>query len=75
MDQTNETLKGIRSRVVVPHSIPGLVTNRVLVMSCLDGIPLTQLSKYVKDKPLAVQKAAFKRVCCCSVVPEVFSVL
>lgn len=62
MDTTHETLKGIRSRVVVPHSMPGLVTSRMLVMSYLDGVPLTQLGKYVKDKSPAAQKVAFRRV-------------
>jgi predicted unusual protein kinase regulating ubiquinone biosynthesis (AarF/ABC1/UbiB family) len=64
MDQTNENLKAIRSRVVVPHSIPGLVTERVLVMTYLDGVPLTQLEKHVQNISPAKKKAAFKRVRC-----------
>lgn len=62
MDQTHHTLRAIRNRVVVPHSIPGLVTDRVLVMNYLDGVPLTQLGKHVKNQSPAKQKAAFKRV-------------
>lgn len=75
MDTTHETLKGIRGRVAVPHSVPGLVTSRVLVMSYLDGVPLTQLGKYVKDQSPAAQKAAFKRVWAADCVPRAMNVL
>jgi hypothetical protein len=43
MDTVAGNLKPIRSRVVIPTSVPGLVTDRMLVMSYLDGLPLTQL--------------------------------
>lgn len=39
-------LSGMRARVVVPRSIHGLVTQRLLVMEYIDGVPLMQL----KDK-------------------------
>ena len=62
MDTVGENLKAIRSRVVIPTSIPGLVTDRVLVMSYLNGVPLTQLHKHASDLPEWKKKAAIKQV-------------
>lgn len=64
MDQTHEALKHLRARVLVPHSIPGLVTNKVLVMSYLDGTPLNQLRERAESMPAAHRKAALKMVRC-----------
>lgn len=33
----------LKHKIRVPRSIPGLVTQRMLVMEFLDGIPITQL--------------------------------
>jgi predicted unusual protein kinase regulating ubiquinone biosynthesis (AarF/ABC1/UbiB family) len=62
MDTTYSNLKHIRKRLVVPHSIPGLVTSRVMVMSYLNGVPLTKLGEHVNNLPLAQRKMAFKQV-------------
>lgn len=62
MDTVAESLKAIRSRVVIPTSIPGLVTDRVLVMSFLDGVPLTQLSRHTSNLSDAQKTVAMKRV-------------
>lgn len=35
------------ANVVVPRSVPGLVTRRVLTMGFVDGIPLTRLESHV----------------------------
>lgn len=53
--QNNDKKKGRRRRksstssanVVVPRSVPGLVTRRVLTMGFVDGIPLTKLKGHV----------------------------
>ena len=39
--------KSSRANVVVPRSVPGLVTRRVLTMGFVDGIPLTRLEGHV----------------------------
>ena len=66
MDTVSENLKGMRRRVIVPNSIPGLVTDRVLVMTYLNGVPLTQLHNHASDLPEWKKKAAVKRVRCMS---------
>ena len=41
MDTVSEELRSIRDRVVIPTSVPGLVTNKLLVMNFLDGVQRT----------------------------------
>jgi predicted unusual protein kinase regulating ubiquinone biosynthesis (AarF/ABC1/UbiB family) len=62
MDQTHETLKHLKSRVEVPHSVPGLVTGKVLVMNFLNGTPLNQLAAKARDMPVPRRKMALKMV-------------
>lgn len=62
MDVTCKSLRSIRHRVLVPHSVPGLVTNRVLTMSYLEGVPLTKLDRHVMGIPEFKRKAAFRTV-------------
>lgn len=38
--------------VVVPRSVPGLVTRRVLTMGFVDGVPLTRLEGHVSRMKL-----------------------
>ena len=63
MDTTCASLKRIRDRVVVPHSIPGLVTKRILTMTYLQGVPLTKLEDHLTDIPHYQRKVAFQKVC------------
>lgn len=49
MDSVAQSLQKISSRVVVPRSIPGLVTNRVLVMHFMEGVPLRELGSRTKN--------------------------
>ena len=62
MDTVAENLRPIRSRVVIPRSVPGLVTRRMLVMEFLEGVPLTQLGSRVSGLSAAAKKAAMTRV-------------
>lgn len=62
MDTVAEELKGICSRVVVPTSVPGLVTDRLLVMQYLDGVPLTQLGSKMSGYTEAQKRVGLKRV-------------
>jgi len=73
MDTTCANLKRIRDRVVVPHSIPGLVTSRVLTMTYLEGVPLTNMREHVSKLSLMQRKVAFQRVSfiCHTMVPVV----
>jgi predicted unusual protein kinase regulating ubiquinone biosynthesis (AarF/ABC1/UbiB family) len=64
MDTVAEELKPIRARVVVPTSVPGLVTDRLLVMKYLDGVPLTQLGSKMSGYSDAQKKAGLTRVRC-----------
>ncbi|KAK9798604.1 hypothetical protein WJX73_007340 [Symbiochloris irregularis] len=56
MDSIAETLQSMENEVTIPRSIPGLVTGNLLVMSLLDGMPITrmqsraqQLSQWQQD--------------------------
>lgn len=69
MDTVAENLRAIRNRVVIPRSVPGLVTRRVLVMEYLDGVPLTQLGSRVSNLSAVQKKMAMTRVR----TPPVFS--
>jgi hypothetical protein len=64
MDTVSLNLAKIRRRVEVPTSIPGLVTKCVLVMTFLDGVPLTQLDKHTSGLSEAKRKASFRTVRC-----------
>jgi hypothetical protein len=35
-------------KIEVPRSVPGMVTDRLLVMTFLDGIPITRLKDHTK---------------------------
>ena len=64
MDQVHRHLhKSMRGRVVVPCSIPGLVTKRVMVMDYLPGLPISQLASRTAHLPARVKAAASNRVC------------
>ena len=51
-------------KIEVPRSVPGLVTNRLLVMNYLDGVPITRMRDQVAFKNLseATKRAAAGRI-------------
>ncbi len=51
MDAIARHLSPISSRVVVPRSVPGLVTKRLLTMEFMEGLPLLQLADKITDMP------------------------
>jgi predicted unusual protein kinase regulating ubiquinone biosynthesis (AarF/ABC1/UbiB family) len=51
MDTIAEHLSGWKGRVAVPQSVPGLVTQRCMVMTYMDGLPLMQLKDEVAHLP------------------------
>jgi hypothetical protein len=51
MDTIAQHLSGWRGRVAVPQSVPGLVTQRLMVMSYMDGLPLMQLREKIEHLP------------------------
>lgn len=51
MDTIAEHLRGMSNRVTVPRSVPGLVTQRLLVMEYVRGLPLMQLKDKVSHLP------------------------
>jgi hypothetical protein len=62
MDTIAHDLRAIRSRVAIPTSVPGLVTDRMLVMQYLDGVPLTQLGSKMAGLSAAERRMGLKRV-------------
>ena len=41
-------LQKLNHRIEVPRSVPGLVTDRLLVMSFLEGVPITRLDRHTQ---------------------------
>lgn len=62
MDTISERLKGIRDRVLVPKSMPGLVTDRALVMEYLDGVQITKLASEMSGLSEGRRKLAARRI-------------
>ncbi|KAK9817253.1 hypothetical protein WJX72_011900 [[Myrmecia] bisecta] len=61
MDTVNEQLQSLRGTVMVPRSIPGLVTERLLVMTYLDGEQITRMQENAYELTRK-QKRAMARV-------------
>lgn len=51
MDTIAQHLSGWRGRVLVPQSVPGLVSQRLMVMSYMEGTPLMQLREKIEHLP------------------------
>ena len=64
MDSVARAFEPIRSRIEVPKSIPGLVTDRLLVMNFLDGVPITKMrdAKEFQNLSVATKRMAARRV-------------
>lgn len=63
MDSLHMYLKKcMRGGVVVPRSVPGLVTKCVIVMDYLPGVPRTQLASHTANIPARINAAASRRV-------------
>lgn len=53
MNAVARQFDGLNHKIVVPRSIPNLVTQRLLVMDYIDGIPITQMKDQVKFQNLS----------------------
>lgn len=42
------SLQKLNHRIEVPRSVPGMVTDRLLVMNFLDGVPITRLERHTQ---------------------------
>lgn len=67
MDKIACALRSIQKRVVIPQSVPGLVTKQMLVMSFMDGIPLRSLGERAASlsdqKQRLLKERILKRLC------------
>lgn len=52
----------MKSRLEVPHSIPGLVTPNVLVMKYVKGTPMSELKSKMSSLSPQMRKEAGKRI-------------
>ena len=52
MNAVAKQFDGLNHRIVVPRSIPPLVTQRLLVMDFIDGIPITKMKDQAKFQNL-----------------------
>lgn len=48
--QVCSNLSHLRKHITIPHSVPGLVTKRVLVMNFVDGVPLTEAASKIGEQ-------------------------
>ncbi|MEW5318649.1 MAG: hypothetical protein WDW38_009856 [Sanguina aurantia] len=62
MDTIAHHLRDHSSHVAVPRSVPGLVTPRLLVMSFLEGVPLTEAAKHMTSLAGWKREAAKKLI-------------
>uniref|UniRef100_A0A7S1WZN2 LysM domain-containing protein n=1 Tax=Tetraselmis chuii TaxID=63592 RepID=A0A7S1WZN2_9CHLO len=62
MDTIAGHLKNIRRRVLVPTSVDGLVTDRMLVMQYLDGVQITKMQDKMDNLSPRARKMAARRV-------------
>ena len=62
MDSLHQTLSPMRSRLEVPHSIPGLVSRQVLVMKFINGTPLAEARQKMAGLSPAARQAGGRRV-------------
>lgn len=53
MNAVARQFDGLNHKIVVPRSIPNLVTQKLLVMDYIDGIPITQMKDQVKFQNLS----------------------
>lgn len=53
MNAVARQFDGLNHKIVVPRSIPTLVTQKLLVMDYIDGIPITQMKDQVKFQNLS----------------------
>ena len=64
MDAVARQFEKLRHKIVVPRSIPTMVTEKMLVMDFLDGVPITQMRDHVKFQNLgeATKRLAARRI-------------
>ncbi|KAL6766353.1 AKC2 [Auxenochlorella protothecoides x Auxenochlorella symbiontica] len=62
MDAVADQFKHLGHKIKVPHSIPGLVTDRMIVMEFLDGIPITRLAAHTSSLSASTRRLAAGRV-------------
>lgn len=62
MDQIADHLAPLKGKVVVPRSVPGLVSDRLLVMEFLEGVPMTKLGERMNDLPEKLKRLAAERI-------------
>ncbi|KAK9908263.1 hypothetical protein WJX75_005060 [Coccomyxa subellipsoidea] len=62
MDAVAENLKGLRKRLEIPRSLPGLVTKRLLVMNFIEGDQITRLAHRTQGLSQRKKKAAAARI-------------
>lgn len=62
MDAVARQFDGLGHKICVPKSVPGMVTPRLLVMSYLDGIPITRMKDRIEGLSEATKRLASRRI-------------
>lgn len=64
MDAVARQFEGLGHRIVVPRSVPSMVTPRLLVMNFLDGVPITRMkdAREFQNLSEATKRMAARRI-------------
>ena len=62
MDTIAESLRNFRNRISIPTSIPGLESQRAMVMTFIEGTPLNQLASRLEGYSQMQRRIASERV-------------
>ncbi|KAL4431977.1 hypothetical protein ABPG77_000244 [Micractinium sp. CCAP 211/92] len=62
MDAVARQFQKLNHRIEVPRSVMGMVTDRLLVMNFLDGVPITRLERHTQNLSEATKRLAAKRI-------------
>ncbi|PRW59732.1 putative aarF domain-containing kinase 1 [Chlorella sorokiniana] len=62
MDAVARQFEKLNHRIEVPRSVPSLVTDRLLVMNFLEGVPITRLERHTQNLSEATKRLAARRI-------------
>ncbi|PSC70875.1 putative aarF domain-containing kinase 1 [Micractinium conductrix] len=62
MDAVARQFQKLNHRIEVPRSVPSMVTDRLLVMNFLEGVPITRLERHTQNLSEATKRLAANRI-------------
>ncbi|GAB4821653.1 hypothetical protein N2152v2_008699 [Parachlorella kessleri] len=62
MDAVAHQFRKQTHKIEVPRSVPGMVTDRLLVMNFLEGVPITRLKDHTRNLSESLRRKAARRI-------------